>query len=88
MGFNSQGFIIVASCHFHYVNSMTLWPVGPQRPLNLHNGWLLGHYLYINIVILLLNCFVLTHIFRHTYTLSYAMSPGCGVWQAKEPEGR
>ena len=35
---------------FHnYVNLMALPSVGPQRPLSLHNGVPLGHYLCMNL---------------------------------------
>ena len=37
---------MIASWRFHYVNLMTLWPFQALRPLSLHIGVPLGHYLY------------------------------------------
>ena len=38
----------MSSWPLHYVNLMSIRPYGPHRPLSLHNGAPLGHYLYIN----------------------------------------
>ena len=52
----------------HYVNLMSIRPYGPHRPLSLHDGASLGHYLYMKGGFCKL-CYLLLRIFNSNLIL-------------------